>query len=151
MKHFTGFIILLLIIAGSCNKDEVPVPVSLAGSWMWVYTWNDGAPGPTNPMTPQIAGYEEQLILNSDYSWSKSTFNATTEPIPLNGTFSMGHGSYTPYKGAYVFNYDSLVFHKTGNYNDLTVEYYQVSNDTLIFSTGFRGVSGGGSKTYIKQ
>jgi hypothetical protein len=151
VKHFTGFIIFLLLIAGSCKKAEIPVPDSLVGFWMWIYTWNDGAPGPTNPLTPQNAGYAEQLVLNSDFSWSSSTFNATTEPIPVKGTFSTGHGSYTPYKGAYTFKYDSLVFYKNSVSSDATVEYFKVSNDTLIFSSGFRGVAGGGSKTYIKQ
>jgi hypothetical protein len=118
---------------------------------MWAYTWNDGAPGPTNPLTPQNAGYAEQLILKSDYSWSGSTFSATTDPIPVTGSFSIGHGSYTPYKGAYIFDYDSIVFYKNRVYSDATVEYFKISLDTLIFSSGFKGICGGGSKTFVKQ
>jgi len=150
MRHLSAIIIFLLLTA-SCKKAEMPIPSSLTGYWLWAYTWNDGPPGPTNPLTPQNAGYAEQLILKSDYSWTVSTFSATTEPIPVTGSFSIGHGSYTPYKGAYIFDYDSIVFYQKKVYSDATVEYFKVSHDTLIFSSGFRGLSGGGSKTFVKQ
>jgi hypothetical protein len=150
MRHLSSIIIFLLLIA-SCKKSEIPGPGSLVGLWMWAETWNDGAPGPKNPLTPQNADYGEQLFLNSDYTYYRRAFGATIETIPVTGSFSIGHGIYTPYKGAYIFDYDSIVFYKNRVYSDATVEYFKVSHDTLIFSTGFRGLSGGGSKTFVKQ
>jgi hypothetical protein len=150
MRHLSAIIILLLLTA-SCKRIEIPGPGALVGQWNWAFTWNDGAPGPANPQTPQNAGYGEQLFLNSDYTYYRRAFGATIETIPETGTFSLGHGIYTPYKGAYIFNYDSIVFYKNRIYSDVTVEYFKASRDTLIFSSGFRGVSGGGSKTFVKQ
>jgi hypothetical protein len=140
-----------VILISSCKKTEIPNPGQLAGKWLWVYTWNDGAPGPTNPLTPRIAGHDEQLFLNSDYSWFSSEYGELIDPITITGSYSIGHGSYTPYKGAFTYNYDSIVLYKNKDYAQNTVEYYKVSNDTLTFSSGFRGFIGGGSKVYAKQ
>jgi hypothetical protein len=151
MRYITSLVICLFLLETSCEKASIPVPGSLAGIWIWAYTYNDGAPGPTNPLTPLIAGYGEQLEIKTDYTWRSFDFSATSEPIPVTGTFSVGHGSYTPYKGAYTYSYDSIIFYKNGVYSDTTIEYYRESNDTLMFCGCLAGLTGSRSKTYIKH
>jgi hypothetical protein len=151
MKYLTYLLVCLLLVISSCKKTEIPGPGPLVGSWMWVYTWNDGAPGPTNPLTPQNGGFGEYLDLNSDYSWTSSIYGSTIKSMLVIGNFSIGHGRYTPYKGAYTYDYDSIVFYKNSVYSDATVEYFRVSNDTLMFCSCFSGLIGSTSKTYVKQ
>jgi hypothetical protein len=107
--------------------------------------------GPKNPRTPENTGIQESLILNSDYSYVHTMYGYTIEDLPVaRGTFSIGHGSYTPYRGAYTYTYDSIVYYPNSVFSQRFVDYFKVSNDTMVFSSGFRGVSGGGSRTYIK-
>ena len=156
MRHLIGFSICLLIIFISCNKIDAPVtcecPITsltcnspIIGSWKWIYTWYDYYPVPgKNPATPENTGFQETLQLNSNFSWKRIITDSTNE----SGTFSLGHGSWTPYIGAYIFHYDSIIYCKNCVKD---VDYFQISNDTLIFSWGFRGASGSSSKAYKKQ
>jgi hypothetical protein len=151
MKNFTKLIICLMLLISSCKKEEkVQDPGLIAGSWKWIYTWNDLAPGPTNPLTPINSGVQETYLFRSDYTYEQTYYAPTLEDLPIaSGTFSVGHGSYLPYVGAKTFDYDSIIYYYNGK--PVKTDFYKVINDTLIFSTGFRGLSGGNTKAYLKQ
>jgi hypothetical protein len=151
MRYFTKLVIICFFFSiFSCKKEDPKTPDVLIGTWDWIYTWNDGAPGPTNPATPANSGINETVIFYSDFSTIHSYSSPFIDFIrPNRETFSLGHGSYTPYAGAYTYSYDSIVYYHSDK--TITVDYFKASNDTLIFSSGFRGLSGGGSKTYVKQ
>jgi hypothetical protein len=71
--------------------------------------------------------------------------------------FSTGHGSYTPYTGAFTFIYDSIVYYRNGISEKNTQDYYNIFNDTLEFCWGYAGYATksdsttGASKFYAKQ
>jgi|WetSurMetagenome_2_1015567.scaffolds.fasta_scaffold790697_1 hypothetical protein len=150
MRTFLSFIICLILLLSSCKKDEVKDPGLIAGSWDWIYTWNDSAPGPNNPLTPLNSGIHENYVFHSDFTYEHTYYGLETEdPADASGTFSIGHGLYLPYVGAHKFEYDSIVYYDNGK--AFKTDYYKILNDTLTFSTMFLGVSGSGSKAFVKK
>ncbi len=141
----------VLAILISCKKEKVIQPASIVGTWRWFATYADYLLGPDNPKTPQNTGNQETLIFNLDKSWKKIVNNLETD----SGTYTLGHGSYTPYSGAKIFDYDSIVFYKNGSSNGW--DPYIVSHDTLIFSPYSAGrfssysLPNNGSKWWVKQ
>jgi hypothetical protein len=149
MRNPVVLLICLFILGTSCKKAEKPDPGLIVGNWEWVYTWSDGAPGLTNPLTPQNSGIAEMIIFSSDNSYKHSIHFPGAEDLPPDvGSYSIGHSSYTPYSGAYTYSYDSIVYY----YRDsqISVDYFKVTNDTLIFCACLRGMAGSWSKTYVK-
>lgn len=152
MKNSFILIICLMLFLSSCKKEETKANDSglIVGSWDWIYTWNDGAPGLTNPLTPLNSGIHETFVFNSDFSYQQTYYAPTLEDLPnTTGTFSTGHGSYLPYIGAKAYDYDSIVYYDKGK--PVKTDFFKVFNDTLIFSNGFRGILGGRAKGYLKQ
>ena len=135
----------LISILSSCekesNNDKV---VDISGQWEWLYTYKL-PPSEPNPLTPQNTGIYEILVFVTDKTW----FKLENEIKVDSGIYSLGHGTYTPYPGATVYIYDSVLYHTYG-IEDYTWEYYEIFNDTLQFCGGFAGLSGGGSKFYKK-
>ena len=151
MKNNAIYLIFLLLVVSSCKKTGLSTNESLVGKWNWVYTWQDAPEGPDNPYTPLNTGVGELLILNSDFTWSKHLSGQTIYAGIMKGTYSVGHGKYTPYKGADPYIYDSIIYYMDDVNPPISVDYFKVLSDTLIFSSGFRGMAGGGSKTYVKH
>lgn len=149
-KYFYLFVsIITLCCFTQCDRDDVP---TIVGTWQWIYTYEDYLLGPNNPKTPSNTGIEETVIFYSDQTWKQIQNNVTTD----SGSFTVGHGSYLPYQGAYNYVYDSIVFYK----NNVPVgwdAYKILHNDTLVFSPGLAGrfisyfLPNNGSKWYVKQ
>lgn len=151
MKKLLTGLLFLLLVSPACKKEGVTISPVPAGSWSCISSWKDAPPDSTNPITPKITGNQVNLIIYSNFYW-KEVING----LPINsGTYSLGHGSYTPYKGAYTYIYDSVIFNIQNStimpdcpYQKLT-DYYQLSKDTLLFCGCFRGLYGAGVTTYV--
>lgn len=124
-------IILFSYLTFSCKKDT-PNPVKdITGEWNWSFTQ---AVFPSDPLTPATTGVQERIVFNSDETWTKTENGIKTG----SGTYSLGHGSNTPYVGAHVNIYDSVVYYRDG-VDVKAWDYYNVFNDTLQFCPGYAG------------
>jgi hypothetical protein len=150
------FLILFLSMNFSCKKAPEPVSNNtkdITGQWNWINSWMDGPISDSNPKTPQNTGIQEIIKFNSNKTWLKIQNSIHID----SGTFSTGHGSYIPYPGSYVYIYDSVVYYRNGISEKGTQDYYEISNDTLMFCGCFAGLyaksdpTEGASKRYIKQ
>ena len=133
------------MVGFGCKKETTtisPVPV---GSWNWIATLSPIPQSATNPLTPQNTGIQENLLINSNLHWKRTQNDSPSD----SGTFSIGHGIYTPYKGAYIYIYDSINYFHSGTL--ITTDYYKISNDTLTFCGVYRGYIGASMKMYVKQ
>jgi hypothetical protein len=148
LSSITLVLILALWVINSCKKDPIIAPIQdVTGQWQWLSSWYDRPMSDSNPKTPQNTGIQETIEFSSNNTWLKIQNNIHID----SGTYSTGHGSYLPYIGAYNFVYDSIVYFRNGISEKGTQDYYKISNDTLQFSGGFAGISGGGSKFYIRH
>lgn len=144
------FFLLLIVILAACTKDGIQ-PASLNGTWKWIYTYKDLPLDSMNPLTPLNTGIEEKMVFTVDGNWKKIQNNITND----SGTYTLGHGSYTPYVGATTYIYDSIGFFRNGVY--VGWDYYQVKNDTLFFCPCLGGsfasftLPYNGSKWWIKE
>jgi hypothetical protein len=123
-------------------------PLSVVGQWHWISSYPGGNPAsyPHYPLTPQNTGTTETLEFNSNSEFSQ-TVNDT---LAGSGTYKTGHGVYTPYSGSYQYIFDSIAYFVNGAKRN--VDYYHIQHtDTLVFSSSFAGLIGGGSKYYLKQ
>jgi len=149
-----SLIFFFAIILSACQKEETANEATdISGNWQWLYSVSGGNPSSEGYLkNPENTGVSVLLVLNSDKTWYKSQNNIKTD----SGNYSIGYGTYTPYTGAYVFTYDSIIFSNIGT-NSKLVDYYKIFQDTLIFSGGFRGLATksdpteGAVKYYIKQ
>jgi len=128
---------LLLLLFISCKKftDNVDPTQDITGTWEWIFTYKAYPLSETNPLTPQNTGIVEIFIFNTDRTW----LNIQNDLVIDSGTFSLGHGSRTPYLGAKTYIYDSIVYYWSGIQIDNGFDYYIIFNDTLEFSPGFSG------------
>jgi hypothetical protein len=149
-------VLISLFLAASCKKNQEPTPEStggLSGKWKWIDSWLDAPLSDSNPRTPKNTGFQEEIEFKNNHTWIKSQNNILTD----SGTFSTGHGSYTPYAGAYTYIYDSIVYYHHGLSEKGTQDYYKISNDTLMFCGCFAGfyakadATEGASKRFIKR
>jgi len=143
-KLLLALLFVVFVIAG-CKKEVTTISTVLAGNWNWVSTWRDSPKSVTNPITPQNSGVQENLVINSNFHWKLIQNGSPSD----SGTYSIGHGSYTPYKEAYIYIYDSINYFHSGT--SINTDYYEISNDTLTFCGCYRGSSGASVKMYIKQ
>jgi len=140
---FVGFI--LILFGSACQKEVTSISPVPAGNWKWIATWRDSPDTATNPKTPQNSGIHENLLINLNFHWKRFQNGSPSD----SGTFSLGHGSYTPYNGAYIYIYDSINYFHSGTL--IITDYYKISNDSLTFCGCYRGYSGAGVKMYIKE
>jgi len=151
---FQGIIILSLLIL-SCKKEAATEPIQakdLTGQWEWIYSWLDAPSSDSNPRTPANTGIREIINYGSDKSWL-----IIRNGIHLDsGTFSTGHGSWSPYNGV-NYIYDSIVYYKNGLQVKEMLNFYDFfGSDTLVFSGMFRGLyakgdpTEGASKFYLR-
>lgn len=148
---FAIFLFGFVFILGSCKKDLGIQPAPITGAWVW---WKNTYALPlsaTNPLTPQNSGISELMYFTPGGAW-KVVRNGNTID---SGTYSIGHGSYLPYAGAYHYVYDSIGFYRSGNF--LGWDSYKISNDSLVFNPGLSGrfssylAPFNGSRFYTRQ
>lgn len=145
MKKILIFALIPILVGIGCNKEVTSLSPVPSGSWNWISTWADVPESATNPVTPQNSGIQENLVINSNFYWKRTQNDSPSD----SGTFSLGHGSYTPYKGAFIWIYDSINYFHSGTL--IATDYYKISNDTLTFCGCYRGIDGDFVKMYIKQ
>jgi len=130
------FLVLLSILSSlllfSCKKENAIKPNLLFGTWKWIYTYSDAAPGPKNPLTPQNTTKKEFLLFNLDNTWKK----IVNDTIVDFGKFSS--------------DYKTITYFKNGS-QVKTMDYYEIKNDTLFFDPALSGLVGGGIKVWVKQ
>ena|ERR1700759_1733401 len=133
--------ILFFAITASinCKKSNISPP-DVAGNWNWRSTYNDGAPGPLNPLTPVNSGMTRSL-----------TFTNTGWLLKINNLM-VETGTYTTSidKNLSGENINRINYHTTNNPAD-SITYYSITNDSLIFSYDFSGSVGSGSSIYVKE
>jgi hypothetical protein len=145
--------ILLSVLIFSCKKDQINPAKDITGHWKWqsyykVYLLSD-----SNPLTPENTGIQEILVFNANHTWFKTQNNIKID----SGTFSVGHGSHTPYPGAGTAIYDSIAYYYNGVKINGWQDYYSIYNDTLQICPGYAdqftsySIPVSGSKFYIKQ
>ena len=123
---------ILCIVA--CKKDEGIQPVSVAGTWIWEKTLRLSLPiNATNPQTPQNTGINESMCFSSNGNWKIIQGSTTID----SGTYSIGHGNYQAYVGAYNNIYDSIGFYKGGNF--VGWDSYEIKGNSLVFNPGLSG------------
>jgi hypothetical protein len=157
MKTIASIIVLvtlLLLMNISCKKDPIIIPPKdITGQWKWLSYYKVYLLSDSNPLTPANTGIQEILVFNANHTWFKTQNNIKTD----SGTFSLGHGSYTPYSGAATAIYDSIVYYKNGIRKIGWQDYYSIFNDTLQICPGFAdqyfsySIPYSGSKFYRKQ
>jgi hypothetical protein len=153
IAHIILSVILLLSIAFSCKKEPNTIfPKDIAGQWKWIKTYKVYLLSDSNPQTPQNTGNQELIEFNTNHTWFTTKNNIKTD----SGTFSLGHGSYTPYPGAGTSIFDSIAYYRNGIKLNMG-DYYDIYNDTLNFCPGYGGrftsytLPQNGSKFWIRQ
>jgi hypothetical protein len=138
IKKLTIFF-LAITVSTCCKKSKISPPI-LTGKWNWVSTFNDGAPGPLNPLTPINSGMNKSLTF-TNIDWDLKINNLIVES-----------GTYTTSIEKNIFggNINRIGFYKTNSPTD-SITYYSISGDTLIFSYDFSGTVGSGASIYIKN
>jgi hypothetical protein len=134
-------ILLFFAITASinCKKSNISPPI-LVGNWNWELTFNDGAPGPLNPLTPINSGMTQSLTFTNT-SWALKINNLMIE----SGTYTTSIA-----KNLLGESINRIDYHKTNSPAD-SITYYSITKDSLIFSYDFSGTVGSGSSTYIKE
>ena len=134
-------ILLLLAITAiiSCRKSNISPP-SLAGNWNWISTYNDGAPGPLNPLTPVNSGITRSLTFTNN-SWVLKINNLIVDTGTYNTSID---------KNLSGESINRISYHKTNGPTD-SITYYSITGDTLVFSYDLSGSVGSGATAYIKN
>ena len=139
MKKKVTVLFLAITVFISCKKSSISPPI-LVGNWNWISTFNDGAPGPLNPLTPINSGITQSL-----------TFTNTGWVLKIN-TLIVESGTYTTSvaKNLSGESINRISYYKTNSPTD-SITYYSIAKDTLIFSYDFSGTAGSGASAYIKN
>jgi|SRR5580704_11754972 hypothetical protein len=139
MKKKLTILFLAITVFMSCKKSNISPPI-LAGNWNWISTYNDGAPGPLNPLTPINSGIIQSLTFTNT-SWILKQNNI----IVSSGTYTTSIA-----KNLSGENINRIGYYKTNSPTD-SITYYSITRDTLIFSYDFSGSVGSGVSAYIKN
>lgn len=148
LLKYIFFVIIFSLV--SCKKNSIN-PLPIAFHWKWIKTYNDAPLSSTNPITPLNSGIQELLIFNSDNTWSDIKNNNLID----SGTYIIGHGVFTNLSNV-KFEFDSIQYYRNGTQVLGGVDYYQVSNDTLIINPFLNSkyisymLPYGGSKYFVK-
>ena len=127
-------ILLFILLIVACKKDDTIQPVPVAGTWIWEKTLRLSLPiNATNPQTPQNTGINESMYFSSNGAWKIIQGSTTID----SGTYSLGHGDYLPYVGAFHYTYDSIGFYKGGNF--VGWDSYEIKGNSLVFNPGLSG------------
>ena len=136
--NLTIFFLAITVIIG-CKKSTVSPPV-LIGNFNWISTFNDGAPGPLNPLTPINSGITKSLIFTSN------TWLLKIKDLAVDSGFYTTSVS----KNNLGKSINRIGYYKTNSQSD-SVSYYTLTGDTLIFSYDLSGTVGSGSSAYVKR
>ncbi len=138
--HVTLLMILFLSITifMSCKKSNISPPI-LVGSWNWISTFNDGAPGPLNPLTPSNSGITQSLTFTS------ANWVLTKNSLVVSGTYTTSIA-----KNSLGENINRIGYRNMNNPTD-SITYYSIARDTLIFSYDYSGTAGSGVSVYIRN
>lgn len=153
LKIYAISVLILSVLIGCKKEPEFILPKDITGRWEWIYTYKIYLLSDSNPLTPQNTGIHELLVFNSDQSWYKTINDKKID----SGTFSLGHGSYTPYPGAKIYIYDSISYSQNGIHIRGGEDFYNIFDDTLEFTPGYSGrfssytLPYNGSKFWIKR
>ena len=139
MKKKLTILFLTITVFISCKKSNISPP-DLTGNWKWISTFNDGAPGPLNPLTPINSGMTQSLTFTND-SWVLKINNLLVE----SGTYTTSIA-----KNPMGESINRIGYYKANSPTD-SVTYYSMTTDTLIFSCDFSGSAGSGAAVYIKN
>ena len=139
MKKKLTILFLAITVFMSCKKSNISPPL-LVGNWNWISTYNDGAPGPLNPLTPINSGIIQSLTFTNT-SWILKQNNI----IVSSGTYTTSIA-----KNLSGENINRIGYYKTNSPTD-SITYYSITRDTLIFSYDFSGSVGSGVSAYIKN
>jgi len=146
--------ISLLSLPYSCIKDQNINPATdIKGNWEWILTNIPATDGGSGVETPENTGNQETILFNTDKWWYKIQNSIRTD----SGTYTLGHGSYTPIAGSSKYVYDSIVYYHNGIQIEGGWDYYTRNNDTLQFSPGYAGKNSSytlpfnGSKTWVRK
>jgi hypothetical protein len=137
-KKLTILFIAITAITG-CRKSNISPP-SLEGNWNWISTYNDGAPGPLNPLTPVNSGMTRSLTFTNT-SWVLKINNLTVDT----GTYNT-----SIVKNLSGESINRIGYYRTNGPTD-SITYYSITGDTLIFSYDLSGSVGSGASAYIKN
>ena len=125
-----------IILALSCCKknpsNPVITPKSIVGEWRWISTYKVIPDSDTNPLTPQNTGIEEILVFNTNSTWYKTENNEIVD----SGSYKLGHNKLLMSYSEFI--YDSICYYKNNKPLKLS-DYYEITNDTLIFSSSYAG------------
>ena len=128
---FITFLIVLIVVIVRCTKEPQPIqPKDITGQWKWLYTFHLTELSDSNPLTPENSGINEILVFYKDHTWQKKVNNLNVD----SGTYSLGHGVYTPYSGAGIFKFDSILYFRDGKTFNDGFDYYEINHDTLHFT-----------------
>jgi hypothetical protein len=140
MKYLKlGFIICFLAFQ-NCQKNNVSNSADLTGTWNWIFTHTDGAPGPLNPLTPLNSGITQSLTF-ANGKWRLDQNNTEVS----SGSFKISHAISRSGKNIQSIHY----FHTANPADSLT--YYEIRHDTLVFSYDLSGSVGSIATFYSKQ
>jgi hypothetical protein len=139
MKKVLMILFLAITVFLSCKKSNISPPI-LVGNWNWISTFNDGAPGPLNPLTPINSGITQFLTFT----------NATWVLTKNNLVVSSGTYTTSIAQNPLGENINRIGYYKTNNPTD-SITYYSIAKDTLIFSYDYNGTAGSGASVYIKN
>ncbi len=135
MKAFYTIVLAFLLFFLACKRSPNFTPTKdIYGNWNWYATYRVYPLSDSNPRTPQNTGINENIFFNKDLTWYRIKSGNKID----SGTYSLGHGSYTPYFGAESYNYDSVLYYRFGTESNAW-DYYNVFNDTLQFCPGLAG------------
>ena len=135
-KIVTALIFVTLFFP-DCKKSN-DLPPDIQGNWIWQSTWNDGAPGPLNPLTPFNTGTIQAL-----------SFTKTNWSLTKNSQF-VSSGTYTTSKAKNTRgeSINQIHFFNEKTLND-SITYYQINKDSLVISNGFSGAVGSDVSVYL--
>ena len=155
MKIRASIILVMILLLGlliSCKKVQINPAKDITGHWQWLSYYKVYLLSDSNPITPQNSGIQEILVFNANQTWYKTQNNIKID----SGTFSIGHGSHSPYPGARTSIYDSIAYYVNGVKKNSWQDYYEIFNDTLQICPGFAdrfisySIPYSGSKFYKK-
>ncbi len=140
MKRIAITLLIGALIWVSCKKEnQAGTDPHLVGQWKWK-SYQVGAP--SNTLTPQNTGIQENLIFNSDLTWTKTQNGA----VVRSGIYQT---SITKSNTGESVN--TLHYNNAKNGSD-TTEYYIIQSDTtLTFSHDLIGTYGSAARTYVKS
>ena len=130
--YFSIVVTMFLFCGCDYDVDNVQQSTTIIGRWRWFSTMKVIPFSDTNPATPLNTGINEFLIFQEDGCWKKIENDILVD----SGSYTIGHGVYINPSNV-KFDYDSLGYFVNKIPVDKGVDFFEISNDTLVFSSSF--------------